>query len=202
METVEAIKQDTVTLSAHTFADLITGVSVATSADRTLPKFRNIYLSARDGELIAAATDRFRLIDGRTSLESGTLEPSAIELGDVKRILAAIKPYIAKNWTQQIITLTLARVGDILSLSIGGDSVTVRLSDEKLPEYAHIISDEFSPLPNIALNMKLLASFDKVPHDEKQPTVLGFTGENKAVQIRLAHNSIKWRAALMPMRTA
>jgi hypothetical protein len=138
---------------------------------------------------------------GSLPIESGELDLAGITLADIKRISAMIKPYITgKQLNKQ--NITLARVGDILGLSIGGDSVSVSLNGEKFPDYSHLISEEFTPVPSASLNLTLLASLAKIPHDSTKPVIIGFTGENKAIQIRLAHAAINWRVLLMPMRTA
>jgi hypothetical protein len=54
----------------------------------------------------------------------------------------------------------------------------------------------------VNLSLALLATLAKIPHDIKQPSLIGFTGENKAIQIRLGHELITWKVLLMPMRTA
>ena len=201
MTTLTSTKQETLTLSAHTFADLIAGAAVATASPKDkLPRFSAVYLSAANNELVAAATDRYRLIEGKTKLEAGALSLCAIDLADVKRITALIKPHTDKSNPVKDPEITLSRVGDIMSLSIGGDSVSVAAREERFTDYANILGDDFSPLPSVALNMELLGSFAKVPHDNKTPTILGFTGQGKAIQIRLAHDSIVWRGAIMPMR--
>jgi DNA polymerase III sliding clamp (beta) subunit (PCNA family) len=202
MTTVQATKQETLTLSAHTFADLLSGAAIAADSSRdAMPRMAAVYLSAANGELIATSTDRYRMAIGSIKLESGELSHAGITLADTKKILAMLKPYITgKQLVKQ--DITLARVGDILALSIGGDSVSVSLNGEKFPDYSHLMSDTFSPMPSVSLNLTLLASLAKIPHDSTKPVIVGFTGEKKAIQIRLAHDSIVWRVLLMPMRTA
>ena len=202
MSTLTETKQETLTLDAAIFADLLSGAAIAADSGRdSMPRFAAVYLSAANGELIAASTDRYRMAVGSLPIESGELDLAGITLADIKRISAMIKPYITgKQLNKQ--NITLARVGDILGLSIGGDSVSVSLNGEKFPDYSHLISEEFTPVPSASLNLTLLASLAKIPHDSTKPVIIGFTGENKAIQIRLAHAAINWRVLLMPMRTA
>jgi len=202
MSTLTETKQEIITLDAAIFADLLSGAAIAADSSRdSMPRFAAVYLSAVNGELIAAATDRYRMAVGSLPIESGELDLAGITLADIKRISAMIKPYITgKQLNKQ--NITLARVGDILGLSIGGDSVSVSLNGEKFPDYSHLISEEFTPVPSASLNLTLLASLAKIPHDSTKPVIIGFTGENKAIQIRLAHAAINWKVLLMPMRTA
>jgi len=203
MSILTETKQETLTLSAHTFADLITGAAIACASGKDAPYlFSAVYLRAEGGELVAAATDRYRLMEGKTKLDAGNLTLCAVSLADIKRITALIKPHTAKNNPMKEPEITLSRVGDVLGLYVGGDSISVTAREERFTDYSRVLSEEFSPVPSVALNMELLGTFAKVPHDNKAPTILGFTGESKAVQIRLAHAAIVWRGAIMPMRTA
>jgi len=117
-------------------------------------------------------------------------------LQDVKRILTVLKPYIKITGN----AATVEKEGYSLTVTVNGDSVLAHSLDYSLPDYAHMISDDYSPVPSVALNLSLLASMDKIPHDSSEPVTFGFTGAGKAIQIRMAHDSIKWRALLMPMR--
>ena len=202
MSTLTETKQEIITLDAATFADLLSGAAIAADSSRdSMPRLAAVYLSAVNGELIATSTDRFRMAVGSIKLEAGELSHAGISLADVKRISAMIKPYITgKQLNKQ--TITLARVSDILALSIGGDSVSVSLNGYEFPDYSHLMSEEFSPVPSVALNLTLLASLAKIPHDSTKPVIVGFTGEKKAIQIKLSHEVIKWDILLMPMRTA
>jgi hypothetical protein len=54
----------------------------------------------------------------------------------------------------------------------------------------------------IGLSSKLVATFDKVPHIKGQPMSLDLVSGNEPVLIKIPHDSITWRAILMPMRYA
>jgi len=186
-----------VIISATAFNDLILGASVAADSSRdAMARLNNIYLSATAGKLTAAATDRYRLAAGTIQLDGGELSESAILLADVKRILALLKPYIKFNHL-----VTIDKDGTTLTLTLDGNTLVIHTLDYQLPPYSHMVSDQFNPIPSISLNLSLLASLDKIPHDIKQPTIIGFTGDNKPIQIRMSHDLISWDILLMPMRT-
>ena len=118
----------TLTVSAAVFGDLIAGAAIAAGTDKSLPTLNAVNLSASDGVLTAVATDRYRLIYGEVSTETGEgqLAPSLIRLNDIKRLAAAIKAIKAPKYgTGPLITLT--RAGDILSVSLMGDTLAISL---------------------------------------------------------------------------
>jgi len=197
--TTNTLTRQTVTVKAGTLHDLITGATIAADSSRDAhARLAAVYLTAEGGKLTAAATDRYRLISGTIELEGGELSHSAITLHDIKRLTALIKPYAKISGA----TVTIEKDGYTLTVTLNGDTLTIQSLDYHMPDYAHMVSDNYSPIPSMSLNLNLLASFAKVPHDIKQPAILGFIGENKPVQIKLAHDLIKWDALLMPMRTA
>ena len=194
--TTSTLTRQVVTVKAGTLYDLITGAAIAADSSRdAIARLAAVYLTAECGKLTAVATDRYRLIAGTIELEGGELSHSAITLPDIKRLISLLKPYAKGSHT-----VTISEEGYTLTITLDGNSLTVQSPDYQFPPYSHLVSDDYSPVPSVALNLSLLATFAKVPHDIKQPTVLGFTGENKPVQIKLAHELIKWDALLMPMR--
>jgi DNA polymerase III sliding clamp (beta) subunit (PCNA family) len=186
----------TITVSASTLYDLVSGAAIAADSSRgAMERLAAVYLTGENNQLTAAATDRYRLIAGTIDLNGGELSHSAITLPDVKRLTALLKPLVKFNHA-----VTIAKEGYTLTITLGGDTLTIQSPDYQFPPYAHMVSDDYSPVSSVSLNISLLATFDKVPHNKKVPTILGFTGEGKAVQIKLSHDVIKWDALLMPMR--
>lgn len=197
MSTNTLTKQQ-ITVSVPALNDLLLGATIAADSSRdAMARLNNIYLSATSGKLTASATDRYRLVSGTIQLDDGKLSESAILLADVKRIQALIKPYIKFNYR----LVTIDKEGTTLTITLDGNTLTIHTLDYNFPPYAHMMSTEFSPLPSVGLNLSLLASLDKVPHDINQPVTLNFTSENKPVQIHMSHDLIAWDILLMPMRT-
>jgi DNA polymerase III sliding clamp (beta) subunit (PCNA family) len=202
MATSQLTKQETVTLDAALFYDLVLGTSLmADSSKDAIDKLGSIYLSIENSELKAVATDRYRLISGSVAIEVGQeLSQTQVRLADVKRILALLKPYTGKNKVKR--DVTISRVGDIVSLSVAGDSISVMAGYEKMPEFKHMLTDTYAPISEFNLSLDLIASFSKVPSALGAATKLGFTADNKPVQIVITHDLISWHGLLMPMRVA
>jgi DNA polymerase III sliding clamp (beta) subunit (PCNA family) len=189
------IELDTITVKASELSDLLTGASVAMDKGKnSLSALGSVYLSATgDSYLVAKASDRYRLIEGKLDLEAGELQECQLRASDIKNILATIK---ANKVASEI---TLTRVGDTLSVAIGGASLTILLGYDKFPPYAHLFELSPSPIDKIMLNPTYLASFDKVPASNEGNTFT-FYGQGKPVGVSINHNRISWRALLMPMK--
>jgi DNA polymerase III sliding clamp (beta) subunit (PCNA family) len=204
MTTLTETQLDTVTLSAAVFSDLITGAAVAAYAKSDLPALNAVNLTAVDGVLTAVATDRFRLIYGDVSTETGVgqLSPSLVSLPDIKRLCAAIKAIKAPKYGPGPL-ITLTRAGDILSVSLAGDTFTLMLNGSQFPPYRHLFDGlTRGSVDTLQLNAGYLASFEKVPGDKKAGQGFTFHGDGKPVTVSIHHDSIAWHALLMPMRVA
>jgi len=189
----------TLTAKASDIADLLTGASVAADkGKKAIDALAAVYLSATGGTITACASDRYRLIAGELAGEGeGELSPSAIRLGDLKNILAAIK---SEKYQREI---TFTRAGDSLSVAIGGTSLTVQLGTGVFPPYKHLIPSESVAVEGISFNPAYMADFGKVPCSNMAGAMISvsFTGERKPIKVSIPHDSIKWAALLMPMRT-
>ena len=195
MDTMKEIKLDTLTVKASELSDLLTGASVAMDKGKNaLSALGSVYLSATgDSYLVAKASDRYRLIEGKLEIDGGELQECQLGANDVKNILATIK---ANKVASEI---TLTRVGDTLSVAVGGASLTISLGYDKFPPYAHLFELSPNPIDKIMLNPTYLASFDKVPASDAGNTFT-FYGQGKPVGVTINHNRISWRALLMPMK--
>ena len=189
---------ESITIKSADIAALLTGAAVAMDKGKyALDSLAAVYLSATGGTITAAASDRYRLIAGELTGE-GELAPSAIRLLDVKNILAAIKSdKVARE-------ITFTRAGDSLSVAIGGTSLTIQLGTGVFPPYKHLIPSESVAIEGIAFNPSFMADFAKVPCSNMAGAMIAvtFAGANKPIKLTIPHESIKWEALLMPMRTA
>jgi len=202
METLNATQLDTVSLSAAVFNDLITGAAIAAHSKADLPTLNAVLLSASDGVLTAVATDRFRLIYGEVSTETGEgqLAPSLVSLPDIKRLSAAIKAIKAPKYAAGPL-ITLTRAGDILSVSLNGDTLTLNLNAGTFPPYRHLFDGlTLTAVETLQVSPSFLASFDKVPAAKGAGHGFTFHGPNKPVTVTIPHDSITWHGLLMPMR--
>lgn len=204
MDTLTATQLDTVTLSAAVFSDLITGAAIAAHTKDDIPSLYGVQLSASDGVLTAAGTDRYRLIYGDVSTDTGEgqLAPSLISLPDTKRLTAAIKAIKAPKYAAGPL-ITLTRAGDILSVSLMGDTLSLVLIGSQFPPYRHLF-DGLTPaaVESLHLSPAYLASFHKVPTVKGAGQGFTFHGPSKPVTVSIPHDSIAWHGLLMPMRAA
>lgn len=196
MSTLTDTKLDTLTINAATLDDLLLGAIVAADKGKnSLPKLSAIYLTAGDGIVTVSATDRYRLIAGEVAGD-GTLSETMIRLDDAKRITAAIKAI------KRLGDVTLDRVGDMLTVRINrsGDTLTITAGYDTFPPYKHLLGGDPVAISELRLDVDLLASFAKVPSSGGGHHFT-FTGDRKPVHVAINHESIKWYALLMPMRT-
>ena len=204
MDTItKEITLQTITAKAGDIADLFTGASVAADKGKNaIDSLAAVYLSATGNTVKACASDRYRLIAGVLTVEGeGELSPSAIRLGDVKNILAAIK---SEKVAREI---TFTRAGDSLSVAIGGTSLTVQLGTGTFPPYEHLIPSESVAVGEISFNPSYMADFGKVPTSKVSKfnkagamLTMEFSGERKPIKVTIPHDTITWAALLMPMR--
>lgn len=182
--------------------DLLTGALVAT--DKAAPSGLVSVLLVSDGEtLTATATDRYRLITGSVAVTGGAFT-ALISAADITRLVK-----LAKDQTTGA-DLTLSLIGDLFTVSGTYNTITAKVMSDRFPPYEQLFTRKVAvikpaPVENsgitIGLNSKLLGSFDKVPHIKGQPMRCDIANGNEPVLIKIAHDSITWRAILMPMRS-
>jgi len=198
MTTVEEnkIQTDTVELENAALIELLEGASTHSSKDKSLHSLNSVQLEgAGAGYLVARATDRYRLIEGKIEVEHGQLSPSLISLADVKRVIELAK-------SNKVSRVTLNRIGDLLTVSVSGSSITVQLLDANYPKtFDDLLNkSEREPLGEIAFNPALFADYAKIA-GKGNPARVEFTGKGKPIIIHLPITKVEWRALLMPMRT-
>lgn len=183
--------------------DLLTGALVAT--DKAAPNGLVSVLLVSDGQtLTATATDRYRLITGSVAITGGQFT-ALISAGDTLRLAKLAKDQAGETGAD----LTLSLIGDLFTLSGTYNTITAKVMSDRYPPYEQLFTRKVAvikpaPVDNsgitIGLNSKLLATFDKVPHIKGQPMSLDLVSGNEPVLIKIPHDSITWRAILMPMR--
>jgi len=197
MNTVQENKilTDTVEVENATLIELLEGASTHSSKDKSLHSLNSVQLEgAGAGYLVARATDRYRLIEGKIEVEHGQLSPSLISLADVKRVIELAK-------SNKVSKVTLNRIGDLLTVSVTGSSITVQLLDANYPKtFDDLLNkSEREPLGEIAFNPALFADYAKIA-GKGNPVRVEFTGKGKPIIIHLPITKVEWRALLMPMR--
>jgi DNA polymerase III sliding clamp (beta) subunit (PCNA family) len=197
MTTVEESKilTDTVEVENATLIELLEGAITHSSKDKSLHSLNSVQLEgAGAGYLVARATDRYRLIEGKIEVEHGQLSPSLISLADVKRVIELAK-------SNKVSRVTLNRIGDLLTVSVSGSSITVQLLDANYPKtFDDLLNkSEREQLGEIAFNPALFADYAKIAGKGNAVRV-EFTGKGKPIIIHLPITKVEWRALLMPMR--
>jgi DNA polymerase III sliding clamp (beta) subunit (PCNA family) len=202
MSTIEQNKVSVnyIELAGESLLELLEGAS--THADKgksALHALNTVQLEGAGGDLIARATDRYRLIEGATRYLDGNLETSLIALDDIKRTITLLKAHKAH-------LVNIHRVGEAMTISSLGDSVTFTLIDANYPPTAHLLDQPFNPSDSdlgvtdkVSFNPALFADYAKIV-GKGNPVTITFTGKNKLMLIGLKGNKVEWRGALMPMR--
>jgi DNA polymerase III sliding clamp (beta) subunit (PCNA family) len=175
--------------------ELLEGVSTHASKDRHFRNLNAVAIEGGGGLFIARATDRYRLIEGGARALEGSLDKALVSLDDVKRIIALLKAHKAH-------LVGLNRIGDTLTVSALGDSLTVTLFDVAFPPTAHLFdASEGEPVAveGVAFNPAFFTDYAKIAGKGAAIKVY-FTGEGKPMRVRITSDTINWRALLMPMR--
>lgn len=197
MSTVQENKilTDTVELENSALVELLEGASTHSSKDKSLYALNSVQLEGEGaGYLVARATDRYRLIEGKIEVEYGQLSKSLLSLSDVKRVIELAK-------SNKLSKVTLNRIGDLLTVSVSGSSITVQLLDANYPASFNDLlnKSEREPLGEIAFNPALFADYGKIAGKGNAVRV-EFMGKGKPMIIHLPVTKVEWRALLMPMR--
>jgi DNA polymerase III sliding clamp (beta) subunit (PCNA family) len=189
------ILTDTVEVENAALIELLEGASTHSSKDKSLYALNSVELESEGaGYLMARATDRYRLIEGKIEVEHGQLSKSLISLSDVKRVIELCK-------SNKVSRVTLNRIGDLLNVSVTGSSITVQLLEANYPATFNDLlnKSEREPLGEIAFNPALFADYAKIAGKNNAVRV-EFTGKGKPMIIHLPVTKVEWRALLMPMR--
>jgi DNA polymerase III sliding clamp (beta) subunit (PCNA family) len=174
--------------------ELLEGAITHAHKDKDLPALNAVMLEGEGGYLTARATDRYRLIVGKIEVIEGELTASLISLSDIKRIVALAKEGKISN------KVTFNRIGDLLTVSAGGNSITLTIVDAHYPPFNDIFDKgEVTAIDTIAFNPVFFSDYSKIVGKGVQVKVT-FNGENKPITIGLLGDKVEWRALLMPMR--
>jgi len=201
MSTIEQnkVSLNYVELAGESLLELLEGASTHASKDKGLRNLNAVQLEGAGGDLIARATDRYRLIEGAVRYSDGSLEASLVSLEDIKRTITLVKAHKAH-------LINLTRIGDALTVSALGDAITFTLLDGQFPPTAHLLDQPFNPsgsdlgvTDKVSFNPALFADYAKIV-GKNNPVTITFTGKGKLMLIGLKGNKVEWRGALMPMR--
>lgn len=201
MNTLEKEKESTVSAvnyvegEGESLLTLLEGVSSHASKDKSLPVLNAVQIEGEGGAITARANDRYRLIEGTIQALDGRLDVSLISLDDIKKVITLLKAH-------KVHRVQLSRIGDTLTVSALGDSMTVTLLEGKYPPVEQLLSDsEKEPVSvdAMAFNPAFMADYAKIA-GKGEGIKLYFHGENKPMRVKITGHKVTWRALLMPMK--
>ena len=191
------ILTDSVSVQGLALIELLEGVGTHADKGRSaLHALNSVQLEGEGaGYLSARATDRFRLIEGKIEVEHGELSSTLISLDDSKRVIELCK-------SNKVSLVSLNRIGDLLTVSVTGSSITLKVLDANYPATFNDLlnKSEREPLGEIAFNPALFSDYGKIAGKGNAVRV-EFTGKGKPMIIHLPITAVEWTALLMPMRT-
>jgi DNA polymerase III sliding clamp (beta) subunit (PCNA family) len=188
------IVTNSLTIKASAIVELLEGaITHSDKGKDALRALNSVQILGGGGQLVARATDRYRLIEGKVEGE-GHLDHSLIGLDDVKRVIS-----LAKD--NKYASLTFTRVGDLLTASVNGSAITLQLLSENYPNsFSDLLNkEERDSLSVISFNPAFMADYAKIVGKGKGIKV-EFQGEGKPMVVILIGDKVEWKALLMPMR--
>jgi len=182
-------------VEGESLRELLEGAITHAHKDKDLLALNAVMLEGEGGYLTARATDRYRLIVGKIEVREGELTASLVSLTDIKRIVALAKEGKISN------KVTFNRIGDLLTVSAGGNSLTLTIVEANYPtSFDDLLNKgEVTALDTIAFNPAFFSDYSKIVGKGVQVKVT-FKGENMPITIGLVGDKVEWRALLMPMR--
>ena len=194
---------NTLTANAATLDNLLAGAILATDKDKSITALNCVMLEVKDLELIAAATDRYRIHEGRAIMPDTQFSRVLITRDDVTKIRAFLKDKVKQRSPGSgDITLTVDG-NDLVTVSdIFHNSVTCRGQLATFPPYEHLIPTEFNATDTIGINPSFLADLAKIPGVGKNsPMILKLNGVNKPLLAEVS-GEVSWRVLVMPMKVS
>ena len=197
IKTVEGESLNSIEIEGGLLLTLLEGVSTHAGKDKSLPTLNAVEVEGEGGLFIARATDRYRLIEGQVQARAleGGLDKALVSLDDIKRIITLVKEHKAN-------LVSLIRIGNTLTVSSLGDSLTVTLLEGTFPPTEDLfVKGEGEPVAveGVAFNPAYFTDYAKIAGKGAGVKVY-FTGEGKPMRVRITSDTINWRALLMPMR--
>jgi DNA polymerase III sliding clamp (beta) subunit (PCNA family) len=192
---------NTLTVNAAVLDNLLAGAILATDKDKSITALNCVMLEVKDQKLIAAATDRYRMHEGRAIMPETEFSRVLITRDDVTKIRSFLKDKI-KQRSPGLgdITLTVDE-NDLVTVSdIFHNSVTCRGQLATFPPYENLIPTEFSATDTVGINPSFLADLAKIPGVGKSnPMILRLNGINKPLLAEVS-GDVSWRVLIMPMK--
>jgi len=195
------MSENSFTMDAHVFRDMLVGGIVATGKDKFLPVLTGLYFEWSEGEPVrVVSTDRYRLVIGESQINGVGSGEFLLSRDYATELVKVLPKKISGN-----VIVTLDPEGKHVTIAHHGYAgLSTReyvLIVGEFPKYRALIPKEYGSVGKINFNTKFLADIDKIPHDPKVPVSLNFVTENKPmVATYPEYNTITWSYMLMPVR--
>lgn len=187
----------TVQLMTTELVRILKDAALFASSDNTLPIINAVHLTARDGGLMAFATDRFALGAAKAPVEESGALGVALTLKQVKTVLQLA------NSCKQAFSLVSLKVagGKFHAAFSSGESISlpVELDEGPLLPWLTLLTastTDDSPASAMAINPQLLARFARVTGAPAQMR-LWFFGARSAIRVSIGDDFV---GLVMPIR--
>ena len=193
-ERESALVMNNIEVKPLALLELLEGaITHADKGKSALRALNSVQLLGGAGHLVARATDRYRLIEGKIEGE-GHLDHTLISLDDIKRVIEVTK-------ANKLGSITFNRIGDLVTVSTNGSSLTLTVLSENYPNSFNDLftKGEVTAIETIAFNPAYFSDYAKIVGKGVQVSVT-FKGERMPMVIGLAGQKVEWKALLMPMR--
>lgn len=192
-------------LPAAVLRDALAGALVAVAADKNLPAFQCVKITAMQGSGVdIVATNRYLLVAGTVTptndVNAWHSFDALIHMDDVKAFIVALKDAMKLNKN-----LGVKLTGNGYEIALHGIpdvTLTARNLNGQLdfPRYERLWPDNFGSVETIGIDPALFAKLDKIPRVKDTPVKLQFVGENRPVKVHVKHDAIAWQVIAMPVR--
>jgi DNA polymerase III sliding clamp (beta) subunit (PCNA family) len=179
---------------------LLSGALTHAHKGDDLPRLNGVYISREEGRIVARATDRYRLIVGSIESEGeGESTPIRLSYDDAKALISTLS-----KEKRGKVELTLA--GDLVSIVVGGSTLTYTAHADEFPPHAHLFPNEemkakVIEFPYVSMNPSFFADYAKIIGKKGHVIVRQYQAD-RAYEITLKGDlqDVEWKALLMPMR--
>jgi DNA polymerase III sliding clamp (beta) subunit (PCNA family) len=195
------VKEKTITsatIEAKALHALLSGALTHAHKGDDLPRLNGVYLSREEGRIVARATDRYRLIVGSIESEGeGESTPIRLSYDDAKALISTLS-----KEKRGKVELTLA--GDLVSVVVGGSTLTYTAHADEFPPHAHLFPNEtMKPIdfPYVSFNPIFFADYGKIAGKKAQVIIRQYQAD-RAYEVILEGDlqGVEWKALLMPMK--
>lgn len=130
-------RDDSVQIEAPAFCEILSKAIFAAARDDTRPEIHSVYIFGEGNELTVAATDSFRLAEGKLPLSESVEQPFSLLLP-----LATAQEIVRLFSDREMISIFIQENHILIAADVV--ELSSRLVDGKYPDYQQIIPQSFS----------------------------------------------------------